>query len=213
IARGTRAAVIFVEFSRSPEARYPIAIEEAYAATKYVAENGSTLSLDGTRLAVVGDGAGANIAAAVALMAKARRGPKISFQALLYPVIDASFASGSYAAFQNGPWLTKAAMEWFWDAYLPDETSREAITATPLSAMVDQLRGLPAALVVTAESDVVRDEGEAYARKLSEAGVRTTCTRYIGTIHDFLVLNAIADAPAARGAIEQINAALRNALE
>jgi acetyl esterase/lipase len=213
IAVGVHAAVVFVDFDRAPEARFPIPVEEAYAATRYVAENGPTLNVDGSRLAVVGDSAGGNIAAAVTLLSKERRGPKISFQLLFYPVTDASFATGSYAQFQDGPWLTKAAMEWFWNAYLPDTAARKAIVATPLTATPRQLEGLPDALVITAENDVLRDEGEAYARKLWEAGVRVTCTRYIGTIHDFVMLNAIADAPAARGAIAQANAALMAALQ
>jgi acetyl esterase len=132
---------------------------------------------------------------------------------LFYPVTNANFETGSYKEFQDGPWLTRRAMEWFWNAYLPDQAARKAIIATPLSATLDQLEGLPDALVITAESDVLRDEGEAYARKLSEAGVRVTYTRYLGTIHDFVMLNAIADTPAARGAIAQANGSLRSALE
>jgi acetyl esterase len=213
IAVGAHVAVVFVDFDRSPEAQFPIPVEEAYAATEYVAENGPTLNVDGSRLAVVGDSAGGNIAAAVTLLSKQRRGPKISFQLLFYPVTDANFETGSYTKFQDGPWLTKSAMEWFWNAYLPDKAARKEIIAAPLSAEPNQLEGLPDALVITAENDVLRDEGEAYARKLWEAGVRVTCTRYIGTIHDFVMLNAIADAPAARAAIAQANAALRSALE
>ena len=133
---------------------------------------------------------------------------------MFYPVTDASFETGSYTQFQDGPWLTKSAMEWFWNAYLPNKAARGAtIIATPLSATVDQLQGLPDALIITAENDVLRDEGEAYARNLWAAGVRVTCTRYIGTIHDFVMLNAISDAPAARGAIAQAIVALRSALE
>ena len=135
--------------------------------------------------------AGGNMTAAVALLSKQRRGPKISFQLLFYPVTDANFETGSYTQFQNGPWLTKSAMEWFWNAYLPDRAARKEIIAAPLSAKPNQLEGFPDALVTTAENDVLRDEDEAYARKLWEAGVRVTCTRYIGTIHDFVMLNAI----------------------
>jgi acetyl esterase len=186
-----------VEFNRSPEAQFPIPVEEAYAATKYVAENGASLNVDGSRLAIAGDSAGGNMAAAVTLVSKQRHEPKIAFQVLFYPVTDANFETGSYKQFQNGPWLTKSAMEWFWNAYLPDKSARKSIIATPLNATPDQLEGLPEALVITAENDVLRDEGEAYARKLWEAGVRVTCTRYIGTIHDFVMLNAIADRPAA----------------
>ena len=213
IAAGSRAAVVFVEMSRAPEARFPIALEEAYAATKFVAQSGSDLDLDGSRLAVAGDGSGGNIATAVTLMAKERRGPKISFQLLFYPVTDARCDSESYAVFEDGPWLTRERMEWFWNAYLPDPDARNFITAAPLNATVDSLRGLPDALIITAENDVLRDEGEAYARKLCSARVRVTATRYLGTMHDFVMLNALADTPATRGAIEQANAALRAALD
>ncbi len=213
LANGAHAAVVFVAYGRSPECRYPDPLEEAYAATKYVAENGARLNVDASRLAIAGDSAGGNLAAAVSLLAKERRGPKIDLQLLFYPVTGADFATDSYVAFAEGPWLTRAAMEWFWDAYLPDVAARKQVTAAPLGASLAQLSGLPDALIITAENDVLRDEGEAYARKLSEAGVRVTSTRYNGTIHDFVMLNALADTPAARGAIAQAVAALRGALE
>jgi acetyl esterase len=212
IAVGAKAAVVFVDYARAPEARYPIAIEQAYAATRYVADNGASLRVDPLRLAVAGDSVGGNMAAAVTLMAKQRRGPKIAFQVLFYPVTDAGFDTPSYAQFADGPWLTKRAMEWFWDAYLPDPAARKQPTATPLNASPDQLAGLPEALVIVDENDVLRDEGEAYARKLSDAGVRVTSVRYNGTIHDFVMLNALADTPATRGAIEQAVSALKGAL-
>jgi acetyl esterase len=144
-------------------------------------------------------------------MAKERGGPKIAFQVLFYPVTDANFDTGSYNTFADGPWLTRPAMEWFWDAYLPDVAARKQITATPLNASLDQLKGLPEALVIVDENDVLRDEGEAYARKLSDAGVRVTSVRYNGTIHDFVLLNALTETPAVRGAIAQANAALKAA--
>jgi acetyl esterase len=212
IAVAVHAAVVFVAFGRAPEIQFPISLEEAYAATAYVANNADSLNLDGTRLAVVGDGAGGNMAAAVAMMSKQRRGPRIAFQALFYPVTAANFESASYRHWRDGPWLSKKDMEWFWDAYLPSPGDRANAVATPLSATIDELRGLPDALLITAEVDVLRDEGEAYARKLSEANVRTTCTRYIGTIHDFVMLNALADTPAARCAVGQAVCALRSAL-
>jgi acetyl esterase len=213
LAVGVRATVVIVEFSRSPESRFPIAIEEAYAATKYIAENPASLCVDGSRIAVVGDGSGGNIAAAITLLCKERGGPRISFQVLFYPVTDANCETASYRTFEKGPWLTKQAMEHYWAAYIPNKVDREVITAAPLNASVDQLRGLPDALIITAESDVLRDEGEAYARKLCEANVRVTCARYLGTIHDFVMLNAIADTPAARGAIAQATNALREVLD
>jgi len=212
IAVGAGAAVVFVDYERSPEARYPVAIEQAYAATRHVAEHGRELNVDPARLAVVGDSVGGNMAAAVTLMAKERGGPKIAFQVLFYPVTDADLDHGSYTTFADGPWLTRAAMAWFWDAYLPDVAARRQITATPLNASLDQLKGLPDALVIVDENDVLRDEGEAYARKLSQAGVRVTSVRYNGTIHDFVLLNALTDTPAVRGALQQANSALKAAL-
>lgn len=212
IAVGANVAVVFVDYDRSPEAEYPVAIEQAFAATQYVAEHGKELGFDPIRLAVLGDSVGGNMAAAVTLMAKEEGGPRIALQVLFYPVTDANFETGSYNTFAEGPWLTKAAMEWFWNAYLPDLEGRRQITATPLNASIDQLRGLPDALVIVDENDVLRDEGEAYARKLSQAGVRVTTVRYNGTIHDFVFLNALADTPAVRAAIQQANDALRAVL-
>ena len=175
-------------------------------------DHSASLRVDPLRLAVAGDSVGGNMAAAVTLMAKQRRRPKIGFQVLFYPVTDAGFDTVSYARFADGPWLTKRAMEWFWDAYLPDPAARKQPTATPLNASLDQLASLPEALVIVAENDVLRDEGEAYARKLSNAGVRVTSTRYNGTIHDFVMLNALADTPATRGAIAQAVFALKTTL-
>jgi acetyl esterase len=212
IVSGTGATVVFVDYDRSPEARFPTAIEQAYAATKYVAEHAAELRVDGTRLAIAGDSVGGNMAAVVALLAKERKGPKIAFQLLYYPVTDSSLSEHSYVEFGDGPWLTKPEMSWFWDAYLPDKAARKAVTASPLNASVEQLRGLPDALVIVDENDILRDEGEAYARKLSSAGVRVTSTRYNGTIHDFVMLNPLAETPAVRAAIRQGTDALRAAL-
>jgi acetyl esterase len=189
-----------------------VQIEQAYAATKWVAEHGAALRIDPARLAVAGDSVGGNLTAAVTLMAKQRGGPRLAFQVLFYPVTDADFGTASYTAFANGPWLTKPAMEWFWNAYLPDVAARKQITATPLSATLEQLAGLPPALVIVDENDVLRDEGEAYARKLIQAGVPVTSTRYNATIHDFVMLNALAETPAVRGAVQQAIDALRGAL-
>jgi acetyl esterase len=212
IAAGTGAAVVFVDYSRSPEARFPVPIEEAYAATKYVADHGDTLGIDGSRLAVAGDSVGGNMTAAVTLLAKERYGPKIAFQALFYPVTDANFETASYKEFADGPWLTRNAMKWFWDAYLPDVDARKQPLATPLNAAIEQLRGLPPALLITDENDVLRDEGEAYGRHLAEAGVRVTAVRYNLAIHDFMILNPIANAAPVRGAVAQAIDALRENL-
>jgi len=213
LAHAANAALIFVEYSRSPEARYPVAIEEAYAATRWVAENGREINVDPTRLAVAGDSAGGNMVAAVTLLAQQRGGPKLDFQLMFYPNTDASFSSNSFQQFASGYFLSREDMEWFLDQYLPDKTRRSEPTATPLHATLEQLTGIPPALVITAECDVLRDEGEAYARRLMEAGVIVTAIRYLGTIHGFVTLNRLAYTPAARSAIRQAGAALQNALE
>ncbi|NKF21474.1 alpha/beta hydrolase [Solimonas marina] len=212
IANGAQAAVVFVDYDRSPEAQYPVPIEQDYAVLDYVAQHPGEFKVDATRLAVAGDSVGGNMAAVMTLLAKQRGGPKIDFQLLFYPVTDADFDNGSYRQFADGPWLTKPAMEWFWNAYLPDVAKRAEPTASPLRASLEQLRGLPPALVITDENDVLRDEGEAYAAKLAQAGVPVTQVRYLGTIHDFVMLNGVAETPAARAAIEQANTALRAAL-
>jgi acetyl esterase len=212
IANGAQVAVVFVNYTPSPEARYPVAIEQAYTATKWAAEHGAEARLDPSRLAAVGDSVGGNMVAALTLLAKQRNGPKIAFQVLFYPVTDASFDTPSYREFANGPWLTREAMKWFWDAYAPDERVRAEVTASPLRASLEQLRGLPPALLITNEADVLRDEGEAYAHKLMSAGVRVTAVRYLGAIHDLVLLNPIAETPAPRAAIAQANAMLRQAL-
>ena len=197
IANGARAAVVFVDYDLAPEAKYPMAIEQAYEATKFVTEHANDFKINPDHLAVVGDSVGGNLAAVVALMAKERGGPKIDLQVLFYPVTDANFETALYNEFADGPWLTKPAMKWFWDAYLPDEAARKEPHTSPLQASLEQLRGLPPALVITDENDVLRDEGEAYARKLAQADVKVTAVRYLGTIHDFVMLNAITDTPAA----------------
>ncbi len=201
LAVGAQAAVVFPNYSLSPEAKYPTAIEENYAVVKWVAENGVAYGLDPERLAVAGDSVGGNMAVAVTLMAKERGGPVIRQQLLFYPVTDASFDTESYHQFATGYFLRRDAMMWFWDQYTSDPGERTKITASPLRATTDQLRGLPPALVITAEADVLRDEGEAYANKLREAGVRVTAARFQGIIHDFVMLNALANTAAARGAI------------
>ena len=211
LATGAKAAVVFVDYERSPENRYPVAIEQDYAVTDYVTKHPKEFNVDASRLAIAGDSVGGNMAAVVSLLAKERKGPVIKAQLLFYPVTDAGMTDGSYQTFANGPWLTKPAMVWFWDAYLPDVEGRKDVHVSPLNATPEQLKGLPPALVITAENDVLRDEGEAYARKLTVAGVTVTSTRYNGTIHDFVMLNALADTPAARAAIAQANAFLRNA--
>ena len=212
LANKAKVVIVFVNYTRSPEAKYPVAVEEAYATTKWVAENGKSINVDASRLAIAGDSVGGNMAAAVTLLAKERRGPKIAFQALFYPVTDAHLDSQSYMELQEGYWLTREGMKWFWNNYAPDNATRNEPTASPLHASIDRLKGLPPALVITEEFDVLRDEGEAYAHKLMQAGVPVTATRYLGTIHDFMMLNAISETPAVRGAIDQASELLKKAL-
>lgn len=213
IANGAHAAVVFVNYSRSPEARFPIAIEQAYAATRWVYQHGAEINVDGERLAVAGDSVGGNMSAAVTLMAKQRGGPALSQQVLFYPVTDANFDTPSYRQFANGFFLTRDGMKFFWDAYAPDPKVRNDILASPLRASLNQLKGLPKALVITGEADVLRDEGEAYAAKLRAAGNDVTTIRNAGIIHDYVMLNALGDTNAAKVAVDQATAALRTAFD
>lgn len=211
LAVGSGAAVVFPEYDRSPEARYPVALEQSYAAARWVVARGASKGLDATRLAVAGDSVGGNMATALTLLAKERGDLSFVQQVLFYPVTDASFDTDSYHEFAEGYFLRRDAMMWFWDQYTTDEAERAQITASPLRATTEQLRGLPPALVITAQADVLRDEGEAYANKLREAGVPVVATRYQGVIHDFVMLNALRSTPAAGAAIEQAVTTLRTA--
>ncbi len=209
LAVGAGAAVVFPEYRLSPEAKYPTALEECYSAVQWVAEHGQEHGMDPERLAVAGDSVGGNMAAAVTLLSRERGGPVIALQLLFYPVTDAAFDTASYHQFAEGYHLRRDAVMWFWDQYTTNPGERNEITASPLRASIEQLKGLPSALVITAEADVVRDEGEAYANKLREAGVRVTAVRFQGTIHDFVMLNALATTAAARGATALATAWLR----
>ena len=203
------AVAVFVNYTPSPESRYPAAINEAYAATKWVAENGAQINVDGKRLAVAGNSVGGNMAAVVALMAKEKGAPALRSQVLFWPVTNASFENSSYDEFANDHFLTRNMMKWFWDAYTTDPAQRQEIYASPLLATAEQLKGLPPALVQTAEKDVLRDEGEAYARKLDAAGVSVVTTRYNGMIHDFGLLNVLGGVPETRAALHQASEELR----
>jgi acetyl esterase len=212
LAVGAGAAVVFPEYDLSPEARYPVAIEQNYAVARWVVAEGAGKGLDATRIAVAGDSVGGNMAAALTLMAKERGDVPLVQQVLFYPVTDAAFDTGSYEDFATGFFLRRDAMQWFWDQYTTDAAQRQQITASPLRATPEQLAGLPPALVITAEADVLRDEGEAYANKLREAGVPVVATRYQGIIHDFVMLNALRGTNAAEAAIGQAVGTLRAAL-
>ncbi|PCD04591.1 lipase [Sphingomonas spermidinifaciens] len=202
LAVQARAAVVFVEYDNAPEVRYPVNNEQAYAALEQVAANGAALGIDPSRLAVAGDSAGGNMAIAVTMMAKDRAGPRISHQLLFYPVTDDVSDNASYRAFGDGPFLTRRAMDYFLEANFPADR-RKDVLAFPLRASLDQLAGLPAATVIVAENDLLRDEGEAYGRRLMDAGVPVAITRYNGTMHDFVMLNALAGSEPARTAIAQ----------
>ena len=211
LAVGTGAAVVFPEYDLSPEARYPVAIEQNYTVAQWIVTDGAGHSLDATRIAVAGDSVGGNMAAALTLMAKEHGDVPLVQQVLFYPVTDAAFDTGSYRQFAEGYFLRRDAMQWFWDQYTIDEAQRAEITASPLRASTAQLAGLPPALVITAEADVLRDEGEAYANKLRAAGVPVVATRYQGIIHDFVMLNALRSTHAAQAAIDQATTTLRKA--
>jgi acetyl esterase len=212
LAVGAQAAVVFPNYSLSPEAKYPTAIQECYAVATWVAEHGQERGLDGSRIAIAGDGVGGNMGAAVTLLAKQRGGPAFRQQVLFYPVTDANFDTESYHQFATGYYLRRDGMQWYWDQYTTDPAQRAEPTASPLRASLEQLAALPAALVITGEADVLRDEGEAYARKLREAGVPVTADRFQAIIHDFVMLNALADTNAARDAITLATDTLRKVL-
>ncbi|MFE0377589.1 alpha/beta hydrolase [Streptomyces inhibens] len=212
LAVGARAAVVFPEYDLSPEARYPVAIEQNYLVAQWVVREGAANNLDPTRIAVAGDSVGGNMSAALTLMAKERGDIALAAQVLFYPVTDAAFDTPSYHQFAEGYFLRREAMKWFWDQYTTDEAERAQITASPLRATTEQLAGLPPAVVITAEADVLRDEGEAYANKLREAGVPVTALRVQGVIHDFVMLNALRGTQGAEAAITLAVEALRKAL-
>jgi acetyl esterase/lipase len=212
LAVGVNAAVVFVEYDRSPEAHYPVAIEQGYATARWIKQHGSAEGLDANRVAVAGDSVGGNMTAALAILARQRGDVTFVHQSMYYPVTDAAQDTDSYREFAEGPFLTAKSMAWFWDAYLPDQSVRAEITASPLRASIDELAGLPEAFLIVDENDVLRDEGEAYGRKLTAAGVRTTCVRYNGILHDFMMLNPLRGTAATTGAIEQAVQILRKAL-
>ncbi|MGW1903142.1 alpha/beta hydrolase, partial [Streptomyces hirsutus] len=212
VAVGARAAVAFVEYTPSPEARYPVAIEQGYATAQWITRDGASKGLDARRMAVAGDSVGGNMTAALALMAKERGDVTFVQQSMYYPVTDAAMDTGSYEQFETGYYLSRKAMEWFWDAYTTDPQQRAEITASPNHATTEQLHGLPPALLIVDEADVLRDEGEAYAAKLRAAGVPVTTVRYDGAVHDFMMINSLSQSRATRAAVDQAVSLLRDAL-
>lgn len=200
IANHTKSVVAFVNYSRSPESQYPAALNQIYGAMKYLSENPDEYNIDSENIAIAGDSAGGNMAAAAAIKANKDGKVQLKCEALVYPVTDADMKTESYDQFKDGPWLTKKAMEWFWDAYIPEKNKRKDIYASPLKADIDDLVGLPPTLIITAENDVLRDEGEAYARRLIEADVDTVCVRINNIHHDFLLLNGLRESKATKTA-------------
>ena len=212
LAVGADAAVVFPDYDLSPEARYPVAVEQCWTVAEWIAESGADHDLDPRSVAVAGDSVGGNMAIALTLLAKRRGGVRFAAQVLFYPVTDARFDTPSYERFASGYFLTREAMRWFWDQYTTDPDERAQITASPLRASTEELQGLPPALVITGEADVLRDEGEAYADRLREAGVPVIAVRYAGIIHDFVLLNPLRGTQAAAAAINQAIGVLHKAL-
>ncbi|GAA4166354.1 alpha/beta hydrolase [Gryllotalpicola daejeonensis] len=212
LAVGANAAVVFVEYDRSPEAHYPVAIEQGYATAKWIGEHGAEHGIDPSRLAVAGDSVGGNMTIALSLLAKQRGDVHFLHQSMYYPVTDAAQDTESYRDFADGPFLTAKGMAWFWDSYLPEVERRGEITASPLRASLEQLAGLPETFLIVDENDVLRDEGVALGRKLTQAGVRVTSVGYNGIFHDFMMLNPLRASAATTAAVEQAGHVLRKAL-
>lgn len=212
LATGARAAVVFVDYTRAPEAHHPVQNEQAYAALTHLAANAGALGLDASRIAVAGDDSGGAMAAAMLLLAKRRKGPAIAFQLLFCPVTAPLSGRGSAKLFESGPWLTQSTLAAFCLAQFPDRSVLKT-DAVPLNIALSDLEDVPPTLLITAENDMMRDDGEAYGRRLMQADVPVVATRYNGTIRDFVMLNALADTPAARAAIAQATEALRTAFQ
>jgi acetyl esterase len=209
VASGSGAVVTAVDYRLAPEARFPAAAEDCYAATQWMAANAAALGVDPARIAVAGDSAGGNLAAVVSILARDRGGPRLAFQLLLCPVTEYGFETASYRDNADGYLLTRNGMVWFWHHYLSDPAAHgQDVRASPMRAA--SLAGLPPAHVVTAEFDPLRDEGEAYAARLREAGVAVTAKRYEGQIHNFFTMGHVLERGAA--AAEDVCAVLRRAL-
>lgn len=209
---GSGAAAVFPDYTPTPDAQFPVAINQGYAATKWVAENGNEIGVDGSRLAVAGNSVGGNMSTVVSLMAKEKNGPKIAFQLLLWPLVDSDTSRPSYKKYGQGRFLTTPIMEWMWDMYIPNPEDRKQKYVSPVNATLEELKGLPPALIQVAENDILYDEGVAYGRKLDEAGVPVTTTVYQGMIHDYGMLNPLSHIPGVQEALIQASAMLREAL-
>ena len=207
LANAARCVVLSVDYRLAPESKYPVPVEDSYAALRWVVRNAARLGIDPRRVAVGGDSAGGNLATVVALMARERRGPDLVHQILIYPVTDHDLNTQSYIDNGTGYVLTREGMRWFWNHYLAREAEGREPYASPLRAA--SLAGLPPALVITAEYDPLRDEGEAYAARLRDAGVPVTLTRYPGMFHGFVRMTRFLDH--ARTALDEITGSLQKA--
>jgi acetyl esterase len=215
LAVAADAAVVFIDYALAPEARYPVQIEQCYAVARWVTEQGESHALDPSRIAVAGDSAGGNMATVLCIMAKQRGDVSFVQQSMYYPMTDAltSEDSESYRLFKDGPYGTAATMDWFWSSYLPERDLRLESTVSPLRATLEELTGLPPALVIVDENDILRDQGEAYADKLRQADVPTACVRFNGTMHDFMMLNALRDTESTRAAMGLAASAFRRVFD
>jgi acetyl esterase len=213
LAAGAHAAVVFIDYALAPEARYPVQIEQCYAVARWVGGQGDGHGLDGSRIAVAGDSAGGNMATVLCILAKQRGDVTFVQQSMYYPMTDAltNEDSESYRLFEDGPYGDAKTMEWFWSSYLPEGDLRRESAVSPLRATREELQGLPPALVIVDENDILRDQGEAYAAKLRDADVPTACVRFNGTLHDFMMLSALRDTETTRAAMDLAASALRRA--
>ncbi|MDN4598950.1 alpha/beta hydrolase [Leifsonia virtsii] len=212
LCAGANAALVFPEYDRSPEAQFAHAIEQAYATARWITRSGGDEGLDASRMAVAGDSVGGNMTIALTMLAKQRGDVTFVHQSLYYPVTEGAQNTESYRTFANGPFLTAKAMAWFWDAYLPDVERRSDVLASPLNATLDELRGLPPALVIVDQNDPLRDEGEAYSAKLVQAGVPTASVRINHVTHDFMMLNKERPTLGTTAAVDLAIVTLRRAL-
>ena len=206
-------AAVFVNYTPSPEAKYPQAINEIYAAVQWVSQHGDEINVDSKRLAIVGNSVGGNMTAVTGMMAKDKNGPSIKLLVMLWPVTDVNPDTDSYKLYAEERFLTASLMKWMFDQYTADVQQRKEIYHSPLRASIAELKGLPPTVIVVAENDILRDEGEAFGRKLDEAGVKTTTVRYNGVIHDFGLLNGFADLPEVRSLFTYVAAELRKYLK
>ncbi len=213
ISAGANVAIVFPEYTRAPEAQYPVQINEIYSVLNYVYEHADEMNFDRNKIAIMGDSAGGNMAAVTAMRVKDDDAVKIKFLLLIYPVTNADMDTDSYHHFKDGPWLTKKSMEYFWDAYVPEKKLRKDKFVSPLYAELEDLKGLPSTLIITDENDVLRDEGEAFARKLDDAGVNVVNVRINGTHHDFVMLNALSETEPAKGTLKMICSVLNSELK